>query len=337
MRSAMERVRFIRSFGAENLYLNCIKRYGLQGRQISIPNRAFENSMSLIPVSELTLMYRELEIQTQDSNYVLHSMADMPIDKAKIISRWILSAQDLISCVRRFNGGVSSIHSGAMLQGSQVGNILKWTYDVKGIPSDMRVHDSIRFAIFMVKLIREYLGAEYRPMRVQLCGMRKDTSLYSAFFGCDVEWSHHRTEVWLNNDHQIYQLNRPIKSSASLAMTYSDLDSLLDMPNPDEEIKTIAELIKYARYYGFPTIDRVAGFMGLSSQQLQRKLNSLGGNFTVLSNYVFSHYAAEQLVKGVSPQQISESIGYSSVASFNRMFKKHRGVTPREYVQQRVL
>ncbi|WP_394242443.1 AraC family transcriptional regulator [Vibrio astriarenae] len=327
-------VRFIRAFGVENLYLNCLKNYSIRSGDISIPSAAFKNSMALIPTSELAVLYAELEQKTGDPDYVVKSMAPSPLDHTKMISRWILSAQDVTSCVRRFNNGVSCLHSGATLQGSQIGNIIKWSYDVTGLPSDARVHDSTRFSIFMVKLLREYLGEHYTPVRVLLCGTRTNHSLYESFFGCEVVWSHHKTEVWLSNEDRLYVNQKEGRKTQELAMTYSDLDSLLDMPNPDELLKTVSELIKYARYYGLPTVERVAGFMGLSTQQLQRKLNAEGANFTVLFNYVLGNYAAEQLTKGRTPQEVATSIGYTHVASFNRMFKKQRGITPLEYVDR---
>lgn len=332
MECVMSVTRFIRVFVMENLYLNCLNKYGVDPDSISVPKAVFENSMALIPTSQVAVLYSELEKHSGDGDYVLNSMAGSPLDHTKMISRWILSAPDVTSCVRRFNGGVFCLHSGATVQGSQIGNIIKWTYDVKGLPVNIRVHDSVRFAIFMVKLLRDYLGENYTPVRVLLCGFRSNQKVYDSFFGCEVVWNHHRTEVWLSNEDRLHSKQLDTRKTHNLAMTYSELDSLLDMPNPDEFLKNVSEMIKYCRYYGLPTVERVAGFMGLSSQQLQRKLNAEGASFTVLFNYVLGNYAAEQLTKGKSPKIVAQSIGYTNVGSFNRMFKKQRGVTPLEYL-----
>jgi AraC-like DNA-binding protein len=117
-------------------------------------------------------------------------------------------------------------------------------------------------------------------------------------------------------------------------MTYSDLDNLLDMPNPDDSIKTISELINYSRHYGFPTISRVSTLAGCSIQQLQRELTKKDLSYRVLSGHVLSHFAIEQMLLGHPPKFVAESIGYDNVASFNRMFKNQRGLTPKQFLGQ---
>ncbi|MDR9829862.1 AraC family transcriptional regulator ligand-binding domain-containing protein [Vibrio sp. FNV 38] len=309
MGSVMRYIRFVRSFGFIHLYRNCISRYQLNADQLSIPARAFDSSMSLIPLCELIKLYEEINNLCGDPDFVLNTMKNSQLDKRKMIGRWILSSKDVATCVRRFNGGMSCIHSGALMQFSQVGNLIKWSYDIEGVPRHIRVHDSVRFAIFMIKVLREYLGQHYAPLRVMLSGQRADTGSYRAFFGCEVVWGHKRTEIWIQKDDINVTHPRINNGTEALAMTYDDLDSLLNMPNPEEESKTISELIKYARYYGFPTVDKVAELMEVSPQQLQRKLNSLGVNFTILSAHVFSVYAVSQLSKGMSSEDIAYSLG----------------------------
>ncbi|WP_265183019.1 helix-turn-helix domain-containing protein [Vibrio navarrensis] len=40
------------------------------------------------------------------------------------------------------------------------------------------------------------------------------------------------------------------------------------------------------------------------------------------------------LICGVPLEQIAQRLGYSSLTGFSRMFKKHRGVTPKQYQQR---
>lgn len=40
------------------------------------------------------------------------------------------------------------------------------------------------------------------------------------------------------------------------------------------------------------------------------------------------------LISGVPLEQIAQRLGDNSLAGFSRMFKKHRGVTPKQYQQR---
>jgi AraC-like DNA-binding protein len=75
----------------------------------------------------------------------------------------------------------------------------------------------------------------------------------------------------------------------------------------------------------------VSSLLDLSEQQFQRRLHKLGLNFSTVSGYVLSNIAAGLLSKRVSIDDIATRLGYTNVASFNRMFKKHRGLTPKQY------
>ncbi|EKM30664.1 bacterial regulatory helix-turn-helix s, AraC family protein [Vibrio harveyi] len=103
------------------------------------------------------------------------------------------------------------------------------------------------------------------------------------------------------------------------------------MPDPEDELKVIYEVVHYSSHYGLPTLERVSALLGLSDQQFQRRLHKLGLNFSTVSGYVLSNVAAGLLSKHVSIEDIAARLGYTNVASFNRMFKKHRGLTPKQY------
>ncbi|MFA0706694.1 helix-turn-helix domain-containing protein, partial [Vibrio sp. 10N.222.48.A3] len=42
----------------------------------------------------------------------------------------------------------------------------------------------------------------------------------------------------------------------------------------------------------------------------------------------------ELLMYSVPVEEVSKRLGYTNVASFNRMFKKHRGLTPKQYIER---
>jgi AraC-like DNA-binding protein len=93
-------------------------------------------------------------------------------------------------------------------------------------------------------------------------------------------------------------------------------------------------MINYSRHFGLPTLHKVSSLLGLSEQQFQRKLYKAGVNFSTIMGYALSNVAVELLVYSVPVEEVAMRLGYTNVASFNRMFKKHRGLTPKQYIER---
>jgi len=328
----MKTVRFIRAMGILNMHNLALSKYNLTSDDLGIPASVFHNPMTLIPLTAVSEWYRRIELLSGDQDVILNVSKGIDLQKLGPVGRWLFSGNDLASTIRRVNYGVSNLQSGAFFAGAQSGNIIKWTYHNPFIDTTIKVHDSIRSAVFMIKILREFLGKEYRPLRVMISGSRKSHDLYRDYFGCEVEWSQPKTEVWIHGDDRLASRQVSHREESRLAMNFSDLDDLLNMPDPEDELKVIYEVVNYSSHYGLPTLDRVSALLGLSEQQFQRRLHKLGLNFSTVSGYVLSNVAAGLLSSKVSVEDIAARLGYSNVASFNRMFKKHRGVTPKQYI-----
>ncbi len=322
----------MRVLGIRNAHYRARSLYDLPDNSLVVPETVFENPMTLIPLGEVIQWYRALEEKTGDEDAIINLTRDVAIDKLGPVSRWIFSGIDLASTIRRLNHSFQFLHSGAYLAGTQSGNIIKWTYRNPLLPPDAQAHDSIRVAMFMLKVLRIYLGDAYTPLRVQLSGKRERQKLYEDYFGCEVEWHQPQTEVWLKVTDRLALKKEG--TSAALAMNLNELDDFLNMPDAEDEIKVVYELVNYSRHYGLPTVDKVASLQGLSSQQFQRRLQKLGLNFSTVSGFVLSNVAVSLMSKGLELDDIANRLGYSNLASFNRMFKKHRGITPVQFAQR---
>jgi len=330
----MKSVHFMRAIAIANIGALAVKRYGIDINRLGVPEAVFHSPMNLIPTSEVNAWFSRLEQQTANPDIILELAQSLDIESMGAIGRWLFSGYDLASTIRRINCGVGSLQSGAFMAGAQVGSLIKWTYNNPNFSPQVKVHDSVRVAIFMTKVLREYLGADFTPQRVMISGICKNEQKYKAFFGCDIGWSHSRTEVWIHSDLRLATKQSRQNSNKRLAMNFSELDEILNMPEPEDELKVIYEMINYSRYFGLPSLSMVSSLLGLSEQQFQRRLHAQGLNFSTVSGYVMSNIAVGLLSKGVDIEQIATRLGYTNVASFNRMFKKHRGLTPKQYVQR---
>ncbi|MDA0120714.1 AraC family transcriptional regulator [Vibrio sp. T11.5] len=324
----------MRVLGIRHIHQEARRRYQIGNKALAIPESAFSNPMTLIPMVEINRWFESLEKVTGNADVILDINRDVDVGQVGMISHWLLSGSDLASTIRRVNYGFSSLQSGAFLSASLNGSLIKWAYRNPMVASECKVHDSVRMAMALMKILRAYLGQDFSPLRVQLSGSRKNTTKYEAYFGCEVAWNHPATEIWFHSELRLATKQQTRVQKGRLAMNFADLDELLNMPDPEDEVKVIYEIFNYSRHYGLPTVDNVSNLLGLSVQQFQRRLRHLGMNFTTVSGYVLSNIAVEMMRHGIEVADIAPRLGYQNIASFNRMFKKHRGLTPNQYVQR---
>lgn len=81
------------------------------------------------------------------------------------------------------------------------------------------------------------------------------------------------------------------------------------------------------------TLDNIAKHFGYAPQYISRKIKKdTGLGYTEIVNQMRLKKAEQLLLKTIQPlQEISESVGYTSVESFIRFFKKNSGLSPAEY------
>ncbi len=299
-----------------------------------IPASIFDNAMTLIPVTAIQEWLELAEKLTDDPLFMVKIAQFIQLEQLGGVGKWFASSPDFSLAFRRINYGIAHLQSGASYYGSQSGKIIKWSYHCDSFTGQARHHDSLRIAILMRSILIEYLGEDYVPTRVRLCGFVEDATEVEQLFGCDIEWNCRQTEVWLNirvllvegkNDYQEYQ---------SMSLPFFRLDDFLNMPQANDHAKIVYEVINYSRHFGYPTVDKAASCFNLSRQQFQRRLTRFGWNFSMLTGYILANLAIQFMVKGVPLATISESLGYKSIASFNKSFKNLRGQTPNQYLSQ---
>ncbi|UWZ99828.1 AraC family transcriptional regulator [Vibrio splendidus] len=330
----MNNCNFLRALGVLGIYQYAAASRELDMDSLGIPKSVFANAMNLIPVKEVDKWYGALEQQTNDPDIILKLADRVDIEKLGPLANWFFSGHELASTIRRVNIGLHCLQSGAFLYGAQVGSLIKWCYDNPEYSEVGKVHDSVRIAIFMMKILRRYLGPDFKPSAVSIAGYRENTELYKEYFGCNIQWGQPHTEVWIPSKLRLSINQSPSVGKMNLAMNFHDLDNYLNMPDAGDEHKVTYEMINYSRHFGLPTLHKVSSLLGLSEQQFQRRLHKLGVNFSTIMGYALSNVAVDLLMYSVPISEVSNRLGYTNVASFNRMFKKHRGLTPKQYIER---
>lgn len=85
-----------------------------------------------------------------------------------------------------------------------------------------------------------------------------------------------------------------------------------------------------------PTVAETAAHLGLSERSFRRQMGMLGTTYAELAQECQCLMAERLLADGKQPlKQIAEALGFSSVHSFHRAFRRWRGLTPSAWRERR--
>ncbi|KJG19282.1 AraC family transcriptional regulator [Photobacterium iliopiscarium] len=330
----MINIAFIRTTFLKPLELGLQKHYGIGLAELGIPAQLLKEPMSLIPFNDYLQWLEQIEELTNDPAYMIKIAADLTFENIGPIGKWYVTCPDLALAFRRINYGVSCLQGGASFHGQQSGKIVKWVYYNDYAHGRAASFDSLKIAILFTQVTRNYMGDDYVPLKIELSGAEIIDPAIQQFFGCPITWQSPATKVWLNLSMLEHGNQRPLPITKPILVSNLQLDDLLNMPQPLDLAKVMFEIINYSRYYGFPTLDFIAEKIGLSRQQLQRRLHDNGWTFTSMTNYILCNLAIKYMLSGMSIEMIATVLSYSNVQSFSKAFKRNRGLTPAQYQQQ---
>ncbi|MBY6018933.1 AraC family transcriptional regulator [Halomonas denitrificans] len=306
------------------------RAFGITPSQLGIPERLLLEPMGCVPLPDLNQWYERIESLSADPAFMLSAMAGQDIESLGPVGRWLVSASDLATTLRRVNYSSSALQSGLSAYGGQSAKIFKWCFDNPYAKGAAKFHDGCRKAFLVRQVLARYPGSDTPWLRLRLPGPSRAQERLSRYFGCEVELGAAQTEIWLPMNLLAQSRRAPLPFSPVREVV---LDDLLNMPNHTDTAKAFYEMVNYSRHYGYPTIGFVAERYGLSVQQLQRRLHRFGWSFTSIVNYVLFNQAIRYLQEGVSVADTARYLGYTNPQSFSKAFARQRGLTPAQYQQ----
>lgn len=97
-------------------------------------------------------------------------------------------------------------------------------------------------------------------------------------------------------------------------------------------VDEICQLVSAMLLAGYPTIDKTAGIVNVSTRTLQRQLSKAGVTYAELVAGCRFKEAKRLLRESEEDiQNISTRLGYEDPSSFSRAFQRWAGITPRRY------
>ncbi|MEE2731393.1 MAG: helix-turn-helix domain-containing protein [Pseudomonadota bacterium] len=125
----------------------------------------------------------------------------------------------------------------------------------------------------------------------------------------------------------------PMANPTSLAMAVENCrkDMHLNGLENGELVARVKALLTLGEE-GYPSLDTLADHLNLSSRTLRRRLSTLGYGYKSMLDQARRQDAIRLLnVPSLTVQQVSELLGYSDPASFNRVFRQWTGCSPQRF------
>ncbi len=156
---------------------------------------------------------------------------------------------------------------------------------------------------------------------------------YKDFFGAPLQFDAEFNGLWLPEKDLELPLPGANRYLHTILCQYAD-----KLLGDDEEDRTL-QMIKAHIEHGLPTgqhhLPEVAACLQMSPRSLQRKLQQQGYTYDQLVTDVRLELSRHYLQSSnLAITLIAENVGYKNVSTFSSAFKKHSGLTPREWRQQ---
>lgn len=154
---------------------------------------------------------------------------------------------------------------------------------------------------------------------------------YFEFFGCPVYFDCERTSITASSS--LLTMRLPHGDAVLKELLERHAQHMLERQAvPASLPDDVRRLIQAMVSVGTPTMEAVAGQLGLSTRSLHRRLEEAGTSFRELLDAVRLDMAQEALrVEGLPIAELAERLSFSSPQAFMRWFKALAGVTPGQY------
>lgn len=187
------------------------------------------------------------------------------------------------------------------------------------------------FMATLVQFSREIASYEPDVKLVTFAYERPDNTQYlEEYFGCEVEFGAEKNTI-------VYDLEEAKKRALGCNPMINQvhkkvLDQFLSRVDKENLTYTIINSITDHLSLGAPSQSDIAKQLGISLRNLQRKLNEQGTSYKEILENTRKRIAMEYIKQPhLSLGEIGYLVGFSSVANFNRAFKRWTNCTPGEY------
>ena len=211
------------------------------------------------------------------------------------------------------------------------GNLLRVRPHFSGIARHSDVHQIEFWMASLVRVCRELIGTNFKPIEVRLMHDRRDNAReMEKLLGCAVKTGANVDEIIFSRESGEYPIVSadPYLNRLCVRICEETLARLGKKTSP-LKVKVenaIAALLPHGKMH----VDAIAVQLGMSTRTLTRKLASEGHSFTKILEGLRFALARRYLAESeMSISEIAWLLGYSEVANFTHAFHRRTGTSPR--------
>jgi AraC-like DNA-binding protein len=156
---------------------------------------------------------------------------------------------------------------------------------------------------------------------------------YVAAFGARINFGRRQCAIGFNP--ALLDVKLPTHDPVAYAAARTRADSLLAAMRTGSDLADTVRQRLLAALPSLPTVADTAAHLGINERSLRRQLDMLGTSHAELTQECQHLTAARLLAEGrLSLTQIADALGFASVHSFHRAFRRWSGLTPSAWREQ---
>jgi len=296
------------------------------------PNPSLLNDAdNRIPFSQLVDLYEKAAQLSRDPHFGLHLGETVNPRAFDLVGYIALNSPTLGEAFARVTRYHSIWTDGAAFSLDFAPPIASLVYKYIDHSIQKHRHDSEMTFATVTSLCRKLSDQDWQPIAVEFQHEQPDeVSEHQKLFRCPLEFGKRANKLLFAAS----TLNLPVaKADPGLcAVLDRHAEELLTkFPPRDSLVDQVRHIIGRELNGGDPSLERIAGQLGLSARTLQRKLHELDTSHNELLDELRHDMALRYLQEPeMAICEVAYLLGFSEPSSFHRAFKRWTGKTPNE-------
>jgi len=216
-----------------------------------------------------------------------------------------------------------------LVEGPQTAHLLVQPVVRGGLSGHFRMEQVATSAVQMLRFVGAG-HADIRHVDLPYPSLPGKAQRYAAAFGPRVNFDSKQCTIGFNP--ALLDQKLPMHDPVAYLTARTRAESVLAAIQTGSDMAELVRQWLLAEFPRLPSVADTAQHLGMTERSLRRQLGMLGTSHADLTQECQRMMAEQWLAEGRQPlKQIAESLGFSSVHSFHRAFRRWSGLTPSEW------
>ena len=318
--------------------LDALERGGVDldvlGRALPHEYRLAQQQPRMLLPDDMSRIFIECARQTGDEHFGLHMSQYAPHDTVGVYGYLLLNAPSIGELLKIASKYFPIFYQGATLRVATVGANSKLIF-TRGRPETLSPQHGNEWTLgAFTRLIRSWNLDDWTPIRVRFTNPQPaNIDPLLRMFGDNIQFSQEETSIEF--ERELLRQRNPRADTNLLEILLMQADRLLTRVVNEQSFEAQVRFLILERLEpDGATAGSIARQLNMSVSTLKRRLKEVGLSFRTMREEVIVNLAHQALADSdVRISDIALKLGYSELSSFDRMFARVTGKSPRAYRQ----